>query len=66
VLDLRADLGTPASADHAQVRPLGKLILRGEKLLMGASHDFLQAQFHTAVLQEKGNIGKELGSEKAT
>lgn len=45
VLDVCTDLGTPVQANHAEARPLGKLTLRGEKLLMRVNHNFLWAQF---------------------
>lgn len=53
VLDLCTDLGTPA-----QVRPPGKLILRGKKLLMKASHNVLWAQFRLRCCRRKEAQGK--------
>lgn len=46
---------TPALADHAQVRPPGKLIWRGKAVNeRRASHNFSQAQFRPRCRRRKG------------
>lgn len=66
VLDICTDLGTPALADRAQVRPPWEADLEGGKVVNESQSQLLVGTVQTMLLQEKGNIGKELESEKET
>lgn len=66
VLDICTDRGTPALADRAQARPPWEADLEGEKVVNETLSQLLVGTVQTTLLQEKGSIGKELGSEKET
>lgn len=66
MLDICTDLGPPALADRAEVRPSWEADLEGEKVVNESQSQLLVGTVQTMLFQEKGSTGKELGSEKET